>query len=103
MKSYRVFAAAGAVAAIGIAIPLIAAGGPISGPIARYDMRAGTASGMAGMGGGGMGMSMMFGGGRSNQVQHELLLRLGSSSPAAGLHDQADTGSPEAVAISRSF
>ena len=58
MKSYRVFAAVGAVAAVGLAIPLIAAGGPASGPIARYDMRAGTVSGMAGMGAGGMGMSM---------------------------------------------
>ena len=102
MKSYRVFAAAGAVAAIGIAIPLIAAGGPISGPIARYDMRAGTASGMAGMGGGGMGMSMMFGGGRSNQVQHELLLRLGSSSPAANGRPKADHFMPDGARLGKS-
>lgn len=56
-----------------LSIPLLAQ----SGGVARYDMRAGTVSGMAGMGGGGM-MSMMMGGGGGNRIQHELYLRLGS-------------------------
>lgn len=67
-------------------IPLLAASNAASGPIARYDIRAGTVSGMAGMGrGGGAMMGMMFGGGGGNDIQHELLLRLGSSqAPAKG-------------------
>lgn len=73
-----------------VAIPVLAGSGPASGPIARYDIRAGTVSGMAGMGrGGGGAMSMMFGGGGGNSVQHELLLRLGSSRAP-------DKGSPKA-------
>ena len=46
-------------------------------------MRAGTISGIGGMGGGNP-MAMMMGGGRGNNIQHELLLRLGSSTAAAG-------------------
>jgi hypothetical protein len=72
---------AGTIAALAaaVAIPLLAQQRPASGPIARYDMRAGTVSGLAGgMGGGGV-MAAMMGGGRS-QAQHELWLRLGSSS-----------------------
>ena len=69
------------------AIPLLAQQRPASGPVARYDMRAGTVSGFGGMGGGmggGNPMAMMMGGGRGNNVQHELLLRLGSSTAATG-------------------
>lgn len=68
----------------------IAQRGPTSGPVARYDIRAGTVTGFAAMGaGGGMGaaMGMMFGGGQG-KAQHELLLRLGSS--------RAPTGAPKA-------
>ncbi|HQV04127.1 MULTISPECIES: hypothetical protein [unclassified Novosphingobium] len=67
------------------AIPVIAQRAPTSGPVARYDMRAGTLSGFAAMGGGAGGaLSMAFGGG-GNKVQKELYLRLGSSSlPAKG-------------------
>ena len=67
-------------AAVLAAIPLFAQQRPTSGPVARYDMRAGTVSGMGAMGGG---MAAMMGGGRGNNVQHELLLRLGSSTAAA--------------------
>ncbi len=74
-------------AAVLAALPLFAQQRPVqrptSGPIARYDMRAGTISGMGAMGQGG-GMAMMMGGGRGNNVQHELLLRLGSSTAATG-------------------
>jgi hypothetical protein len=73
-------AAAGATLA---ALPLLAQQRAASGPVARYDMRAGTVSGFGGMGGGNA-MAMMMGGGRGNNVQHELLLRLGSSTAAAG-------------------
>jgi len=66
------------------AVPNLAQSGPASGPVARYDMRAGTVSGMGAMGAMNP-MAMMFGGGRSNQAQHELLLRLGTSrSPDKG-------------------
>ena len=62
-----------------------------TGPIARYDMRAGTSSGFGGMGatGGGMGsaMSMAFGGGGGGPT-HELTLELGST--------LAPTGAPKA-------
>ncbi len=80
----------GAGAALATTFPLFAQRGPTSGPVARYDMRAGTVSGMGAMGTGSMGgggmnpMAMAMGGGRGNQVQHELHLRLGSSSAAGG-------------------
>jgi len=71
--------ALGSAAAALVALPLIAQQRPATGPVARYDMRAGTIGGMGAMGrGGGAMMGMMLGGG-GNQVQHELYLRLGSS------------------------
>lgn len=72
--------AAGAVALA--SLPLLAQN-PASGPVARYDVKAGTISGTAAMGGGAM-MGMMLGGRGGNNVQHELLLRLGSSEAAKG-------------------
>lgn len=69
------------------AIPVIAQQrGPTTGPVARYDMRAGTVSGFAAMGSGvGAGFSMAFGRGGGDKIQKELYLRLGSSSlPAKG-------------------
>lgn len=73
-----------------------AASGGSTPPIARYEMKAGTISGMGAMGGpggkgGGAGsaMSMMLGGGR-NAVQHELELELGSSLAATGGAPKAD-------------
>jgi hypothetical protein len=68
-----------------VALPVIAQQrGPTTGPVARYDMRAGTLSGFAAMGGGGSALSMAFGGG-GNKVAKELYLRLGSSSlPSQG-------------------
>lgn len=64
----------------------------VTGPVARYDMRAGTTSGMAAMAGaggqgGGMGggMAMMFGGGNRGGPVHDLTLELGSNeAPTAG-------------------
>ena len=91
MNNRRALAVSVSLAALaGASLPLFAAGGPVSGPIARYDMRAGTLSGLGAMGAGGRPnmASMMMGGGRGNNVQHELLLRLGSS--------QAPTGAPQA-------
>lgn len=84
------------------AIPLMAQRGPTTGPVARYDMRAGTVSGMGAMGAGGMGsaMSMMFGGGR-NKVQKELYLRLGSSTgPTA--NPKADHFMPSGAKLGKS-
>ena len=72
-------------ASVLITLPLVAQQKPASGPVARYDMRAATVSGMSGMGGGaGAAMGMMFGRG-GNNTQHELQLRLGSAqTPAKG-------------------
>ena len=66
-----------------VAGPAISQGG--SAPVARYTMDAGTTSGMGAMSGGGAAaaMSILRGGG-SNQVSHELMLRLGSSRAATG-------------------
>lgn len=74
---------------------------PTSGPIARYDMRAGTMAGtpmsqrpsMAGM----------FGGGGAPQVQHELYLRLGSSQAPQGGGPRADHFIPDGMAMGRSL
>ncbi|MBX9885066.1 MAG: hypothetical protein K2X68_08855 [Novosphingobium sp.] len=89
----RLIVAAGA--ASGVLVGLGAA--QTAAPIARYDMRAGTSSGimggMAGMRGGGMGaaMGMAFGGGGNrNAPQHELWLELGSSRAPAGGSPKAD-------------
>ncbi len=83
-------------------LPVLAQRGPSSGPIARYDMRAGTLSGFAAMGGGGMGgaMGMMFGGG--NKAQHELHLRLGSSQAAAKGGPKADHFMPVGAKLGKS-
>ena len=84
------------------AIPVLAQRGPTSGPVARYDVRAGTVSGMAAMGGGmGGAMSMAFGGG-GDRVQHELLLRLGSSQGPAGGTAKADHFMPAGAKLGKS-
>ena len=62
-----------------LAVPLLAQTGASGGP-ERYDMRAGTTSGVGAMGAGGM--AAMFGGGDRSNVQHELYLRLGSGRAA---------------------
>lgn len=63
-----------------------------TGPVARYEMRAGTVSGFGGMAGGkpgfGSAMGMAFGRGGGNSASHELWLELGSS--------RAPTGAPKA-------
>ena len=87
-KSRKIALCLTAGAVVAAAIPLLAQQRPASGPVARYDMRAGTISGM---GAGQMNpMAMMMGGGRGNNVQHELYLRLGSSTAAAGGGPKAD-------------
>jgi hypothetical protein len=85
------------------ALPLLAQRAPTTGPVARYDMRAGTVSGMGAMGAGGMGsvMGAMFGGGR-NKVQKELYLRLGSTTgPTAG-NPKADHFMPSVAKLGKS-
>lgn len=85
------------------AMPGAAQQKPTSGPVARYDMRAGTVSGVGAGGRGGMGMGMMFGGGgQSNQVQHELYLRLGSSQPPAAGAPKADHFMPQGALLGKS-
>ena len=91
-------------AAVVGAIPVLAQRSPSGGPVARYDMRAGTVSGMAAMGAGGgmgMGMSMMMGGG-GNRLQHELYLRLGSSRAAAPGTPKADHFMPAGARLGKS-
>lgn len=95
-KTVFFLAAGGAIAAT---LPLLAQTRAASGPVARYDMRAGTVSGMAG----GMNpMAMMMGGGRGNNVQHELLLRLGSSTAPTGGAAKADHFMPPSAKLGRS-
>lgn len=93
------------VAGLGIAaaaLPVLAQRGPTSGPVARYDMRAGTVSGFAAMGGGmGGAMGMMLGGG-GNRVQHELHLRLGSSQPPTKGGPKADHFMPAGAKLGKS-
>jgi hypothetical protein len=84
-------------------IPVLAQRGPTTGPVARYDMRAGTLSGFMAMGGGmGGAMGMMFGGGGGNRVQHELHLRLGSSQPPAKGMPKADHFMPAGAKLGKS-
>ena len=86
-----------------VALPLIAQQRPASGPIARYDMRAGTMSGMGAMGGGmGGAMSMMMGGG-GNRVQHELHLRIGSSRTPDKGTPKADHFIPSGMKLGKSL
>jgi len=100
MKSNRMIAVTALGAGL-IAIPamhLAAQPGGAGGPVARYDMRAGTVSGVAGM----SGMSMMFGGGKGGSVQHELLLRLGSANAATKGAPKADHFMPPAAKLGKS-
>lgn len=83
------------------AIPILAQQRPASGPVARYDMRAGTVSGMGAMGQMNP-MAMMFGGGRGNNVQRELYLRLGSSSGPAKGNPKADHFMPPTARLGKS-
>ncbi|MDE2562246.1 MAG: hypothetical protein KGL48_08365 [Sphingomonadales bacterium] len=82
-------------------------------PIARYEMKAGTISGMGAMGGPGGGaggkrpgagaaMSMMFGGGR-NSARHELDLELGSSLAPTGGAPRADHFIPAGMKLGASL
>jgi hypothetical protein len=98
---HKLIVSAGVGTATLLAIPLLAQQRPTSGPVARYDMRAGTVSGM-GAGGGMNPMAMMMGGIRGNSVQHELYLRLGSSSAAAPGAPKADHFMPPSANLSRS-
>ncbi len=104
MPTLRIKVIALAACATGLAaIPVLAGSGPASGPIARYDIRAGTVSGMAGMGrGAGGAMSMMFGGGGGNSVQHELLLRLGSNRAPEKGYPKAEHFMPPVAKLGKS-
>jgi hypothetical protein len=87
-------------AALALSVPLLAQN---SGPVARYDMRAGTVSGMGAMGGGmGSAMGMMFGGGGSNKAQHELYLRIGSSQTPTKGGPKADHFMPPNAKLGKS-
>lgn len=95
-------ALAGGVAVVA-AMPSSAQQKPSAGPIARYDMRAGTVSGAGAGGRGGMGAAMMFGGGRGgSQVQRELYLRLGSSQAPTSGGPKADHFMPDGALLGKS-
>lgn len=99
MRTHHLISAALLAGAAAIAIPAIAQRSADSGPIARYDMRAGTTSGIGGMGANPM--ALMFGGGGS-QVQHELLLRLGSSNAPDKGKAKADHFMPTGAQLGKS-
>lgn len=84
-----------------LSIPIIAQQSPAGGPVARYDMRAGTVSGIGGMGQMNA-MSMLMGGGKSNNTQHELHLRLGSSNGPTVGEPKADHFMPPAAKLGKS-
>lgn len=99
MKSSYLLSAVLLAGAAAASLPLLAQSGPASGPVARYDMRAGTISGMGGMGGGMSAASMILGGG-GGRAQHELWLRLGSTTGAEG--PKADHFMPSGAKLGRS-
>lgn len=101
MRRITVVTLAAGAAVASVAIPIMAQQRPASGPVARYDMRAGTISGMGAMGQMNV-MSMMLGGGKSNNAQHELLLRLGSSNAATGGAPAAAHYMPPAAKLGKS-
>ncbi len=102
MRKRHLFAALLVAGTATIAFTVHAQKGPDSGPVARYDMRAGTVSGMGGMGGGNRNfMSLMTGGGGS-KVQHELLLRLGSSNAPDKGKPKADHFMPASAKLGKS-
>lgn len=85
-----------------VALPLLAQQKPASGPVARYDMRAGTVSGMAAMGGGaGAALGMMLGRG-GNSAQHELYLRLGTTQGPTKGAAKADHFMPATARLGKS-
>ena len=96
----KLIVSASAGAAVLVAIPLFAQHAT-SGPIARYDMRAATVNGIGGAAGMNP-MAAMMGGGRGNQVQHELLLRLGSSNAANPGAPKADHFMPPNANLGKS-
>lgn len=103
MGSARRFLLVSSVCAAAGAVSVYAQQKPASGPVARYDMRAGTISGMGAMGqGAGAMMGMMFGGGRGANIQHELLLRLGSSNAPVKVAPRADHFMPPAARLGKS-
>ncbi|MBS1240051.1 MAG: hypothetical protein H6R45_757, partial [Proteobacteria bacterium] len=102
MRKNSLIAVALAAGTATIAFTAYAQKGPDSGPVARYDMRAGTVSGMSGMGGGRMNFMSLMSGGAGSQVQHELLLRLGSSNGPASGKPKADHFMPPTAKLGKS-
>ncbi len=84
-----------------VAAPPPAPAPSASGGRTRYDMRAGTVSGVGAQGGRG-GLGAMMGGGGGNSVQHELLLRLGSNRVADRGAPSGDHFMPPAAQLGRS-
>ena len=99
-RKYAILAAVGTVALV--TWPVLAQRAPTSGPVARYDMRAGTVSGMMAMGGGMGGALGMLGGGGGDRVQKELYLRLGSSQLPAKGAPKADHFMPPVAKLGKS-
>ena len=103
-RKFAVLAGCGmaVLAALPVVAPVLAQRAPTSGPVARYDMRAGTVTGMAAQGSGmGGAMSMAFGGG-GDKLQKELYLRLGSSTPPATGAPKADHFMPGGAKLGKS-
>lgn len=88
-----------------VVLPLACAAGvaqQAAAPVARYEMRAETMSGLGGMGSGGMGsaMSMAFGG--APKAQHMLWLDLGSSRVATDGKPKAEHFMPAGAKLGKS-
>lgn len=89
------------IALAGLIIGPSASQNPTSGPVARYDMRAGTMTGFMAMGGMGDAMAMMFGGGGGSA--RELELRLGSQQLPTKGKPKADHFLPTGMKMGKSL
>lgn len=98
----------GKLAAIGVVLAGAGTVGVLAqqttGPVARYEMRAETMSGMGAMGGGqgGVGAAMAMAMGGTPKAQHALWLDLGSSRAAADAKPKADHFMPTGAKLGKS-
>ena len=103
MISKPVLAAVMIIGGAAATLPLLAQSGTSRAPVARYDMRAGTVSGLGAMGSRPSLGAVLGGGlGGGNSVQHELYLRLGSSQAPTGGAPKADHFPPATARLGKS-
>lgn len=101
MRKFTVQLAVSGLALCGLGAGVVAQ--QAAGPIARYEMRAETMSGLGGMGGGGgMGAAMAMAFGGAPKAQHMLWLDLGSSRAASDGKPKAEHFMPAGAKLGKS-